>query len=334
MAVAGTALRKLRALRYDPPGYAKQGGRRITFQSALEQCEQFLAAATEAGYATRPVQLFYALSQAGRAIVAASPRIGNQAWKVTGHGLSAKTDASLAANVSVTAARSGLFPAVASALGFESLVAGEPAPLSELWPLLPETAFVPLTSEVARPVLLLFPSNWPNAGAFSQAEICWIPKRVRDLYGEDHLQVKEYLDGYPSLRGGMLRLEQPMKKLRWSEVGPGLRLDLEWRRASGSPPLMLADNKTTVELGVACYRAVDDYLVTPKIGSMSSGLHPFLALWAVLLALSSLARYEPAAWSKMIDIDKSAEANAIEHLLEEVTASVPAAVEYQISALK
>ena len=63
----GAALRDLRALRYDPPGYAKQGARRTTFQSALEQCEQFLAAARDAGYATRPVQLFYGLSQAGRA---------------------------------------------------------------------------------------------------------------------------------------------------------------------------------------------------------------------------------------------------------------------------
>jgi nitroreductase len=69
VAAAGRALRSLRALRHNPPGYAKQGARRTTFQSALEQCEQFLDAASATGYATRPVQLFYALSQAGRAIV-------------------------------------------------------------------------------------------------------------------------------------------------------------------------------------------------------------------------------------------------------------------------
>ncbi|WP_433535057.1 YaaC family protein [Micromonospora sp. CA-249363] len=334
VAAAGTALRNLRALRYDPPGYAKQGARRTTFQSALEQCEQFLAAATEAGYATRSVQLFYALSQAGRAMVAASPRIGNQAWRVSGHGLSAKTDVSLAADVSVTAARSGLFPAVASALGIEALAAGEPAALSDLWPLLPEAAFVPLTNEVARPVLRFFPGGFPYSEVFSQAEVYWIPKQVRDLYGEDHLQVKHYLNSYPSLADCTIRLEQPMKKLRWSEAGPGLRLDVEWRRNMGSPPLMLADNKTTVDLGIAKYRAADDCFITPRVGSMSSGLHPFLALWASLLALSSLARYEPALWSKMIDIDRSAEANAIEHLLEEAITSVPAVVEYLMSTLK
>jgi hypothetical protein len=75
-------------------------------------------------------------------------------------------------------------------------------------------------------------------------------------------------------------------------------------------------------------------LRAPAIGSMATGLHPFLALWAVLLALSSLARYEPATWSKMIDIDRSAEANAIEHLLEEATASVPATVLHLLNTFR
>ncbi len=57
---------------------------------------------------------------------------------------------------------------------------------------------------------------------------------------------------------------------------------------------MPADSKTLSDLGVACYQSAGDYLVTPAIGSMKTGLHPLLALWAVLLALSSLARYEPA----------------------------------------
>lgn len=112
-----------------------------------------------------------------------------------------------------------------------------------------------------------------------------------------------------------------MGGLAWRSAGPGMGLSVEWR--SGSPPLMVFDNKTLSDLGVACYRSADDSVVTSAIGSMATGLHPFLALWAVLLALSSLARYEPAIWSKMIDIDRSAEANAIEHLLEEAAASVP-----------
>lgn len=158
-------VRDLRALRYDPPGHAKQGSRRTTFQSALEGCEQFLAAAREAGYATRPVQLFYALSQAGRAIVAASPRIGNQAWRVSGHGLTANTNAASAADVAVSAAKAGLFPSVVAALDIQPLVPDEPVALRELWPLLPEAAFVPLTADAMLPVLLFSPHGCLSGGA-------------------------------------------------------------------------------------------------------------------------------------------------------------------------
>ena len=55
MAAAGrAAVRSLRALRHAPPGYAGQEARRTMFQSSLEQCEQFLAAASNTGYAPGP----------------------------------------------------------------------------------------------------------------------------------------------------------------------------------------------------------------------------------------------------------------------------------------
>jgi hypothetical protein len=270
--------------------------------------------------------------QAGRAIVAASPRLDNQAWKVSGHGLTASTNAANVADVIVTATRVGLFPAVASALDVEALVPGEPVSLRELWPLLPETAGVPLTADAMFPALLFFQDEWPTTGAFAHAEVSWIPRQVQVLYGQDRVRVKEHLDRYPALRGSLLRVSHPMGGLDWSSAGPGMTLNVEWR--SGSPPLMLADYKTLSDLGVACYRSADDSFVTPAIGSMATGLHPFLALWAVLLALSSLARYEPATWTKMINIDRSAEANAIEHLLEEVIASIPATVLHLLTTFR
>jgi hypothetical protein len=329
--VAAT-LRDLRALRYDPPGYAKQGARRTTFQSALEQCEQFLAAARDAGYATRPVQLFYALSQAGRALVAASPRIGNQAWRVSRHGLTANTNAAAVADVAVTATKAGLFPSVAAALGIECLVPDEPAALRDLWPLLPESIRIPLTTDALLPILMFSQAGWPEATEFSDAKVCWIPGRVKDLYGDDPTQVQEHLHHYPALRECTLRLSQPLGRVEWSSPGLGLGLDVQW--LSGSPPLRLHDKRTLDDLGVASYKAADDFVVTPAIGSMSAGLHPLLALWAVLLGLSSLARYEPAAWSKMIDIDTSAEANAIENLLDEAISSVPDAALHLLASFR
>ena len=328
----GAALRDLRALRHDPPGHAKDGARRTTFQSALEQCEQFLAAARDAGYATRPVQLFYALSQAGRALVAASPRISSQAWRVSGHGLTANTNAATVADVAVTATKAGLFPSVAAALGIECLVPDEPATLRELWPLLPESIRAPLTAEALLPALMFSQAGWPETTVFSDAQICWIPSRVKDLYGDDPARVQEHLNLYPALRECTLRLSQPKGKVEWSSPGLGLRVDVQW--LSGAPPLMLHDKRTLDDLGIASYKAADDFVITPAIGSMSSGLHPFLALWSVLLGLSSLARYEPAAWSKRIDIDKSAEANAVENLLDEAISSVPAVALHLLASFR
>jgi hypothetical protein len=337
VAHTGMAMRDLRAFRYDPPGYAKQGARRTTFQSALEQCEQFLAAAREAGYATRPVQLFYALSQAGRAIVAASPRIGNQDWRVNGHGLTANTNAQTAADVTVTATKTGMFPTVAAALGLEPLVADEPAALRDLWPLLPESALVPLTPDSLLPVLLFLHPGQPD-GPISQAQITRIPHRVRDLYGDDPAQVKTHLDHYPALRDSTLRVSAPNLQVKWGDANPLLYLLVEWRDrlelSDEAPPVMIAAKKTANDLGLASCKSADDLVITPAIGSMSTGLHPTLALWVVLLALSSLARYEPATWSKMIDIDRSAEASAIEHLLDEATDSVPAVTRHLLTTFQ
>jgi hypothetical protein len=301
----------------------------------LEQCEQFLTAAGGAGYATRPVQLFYALSQAGRAIVAASPHISNQAWNVQGHGLTAITNVDAAANVRLAVAECGLFRTVASALGVESF-ADEPVTVRELWALIPETAFVPLTDDVMFPVLLFFPDDWPRGDVFSQAKVGWIPRRVREIYGTDRLRIKEHLDRYPALRDSVPAMG---RRVHWVDEGPGLSLQVEWLTEEpplvpGAPPLFLRGGRTVKGLGVARYRSDDDFVVTPALGSMSSGLHPFLALWAVLLALSSLARYEPARWSRMIDIDRSSEANAIEHLLDESTTSVPSVVLHILSTFE
>jgi hypothetical protein len=328
----GTATRDLRAFRYDPPGYAKHGARQTTFQSALEQCEQFLAAARPAGYATRSVQLFYALSQAGRAIVAASPHIGNQEWRVHGHGLTANTDPTKAADVTVTATKAGLFPSVATALNLEPLVPDEPVEVRELWPLLPETAFVPLSTDPLTPVLLF--SLDQDSATFSHAKIDWIPARIKDSQGERPESVKQFLNAYPALREIV-----PMTyggRLIWSEAGPGLGLAVSWRRVEqlGSTDVPLLESKTIDGLGVASYRSADDFMITPAIGSMSTGLHPMLVLWAVLLGLSSLARYAPASWSQMIDIDRSAEANAIENLLEQAIDTVPAAVIHSLNTFR
>nr|WP_234314451.1 MULTISPECIES: hypothetical protein [unclassified Streptomyces] len=71
------------------------------------------------------------------------------------------------------------------------------------------------------------------------------------------------------------------------------------------------------------YRGPTDRFVFPSLGSMASPVHPLLVWWAVLFGLSILARYEPEHWATIIDIDKSLEASAVEHVLDYAVGVVP-----------
>jgi hypothetical protein len=83
-----TVWRHLRALRHQPPGRASRGERKRVFGGALEQAQQLFAAAS-VDYASRPILVFYGLSQAGRAIAACSTTAGKNGWRLTGHGMPA-----------------------------------------------------------------------------------------------------------------------------------------------------------------------------------------------------------------------------------------------------
>jgi hypothetical protein len=68
--------------------------------------------------------------------------------------------------------------------------------------------------------------------------------------------------------------------------------------------------------------AGDRYFL-PVLGSMKRGLHPLMAWWAVLYALSMLAHYEPATWGTLISIDNSQYTVPIERLLERAISHLP-----------
>lgn len=79
---------KIRAMRAMPPGRAASDGeRRGVFSAAIGQFDELLDAAGAVGPASRPLPLYYALNQAGRAIAAALLPPG-RAWRPNLHGLS------------------------------------------------------------------------------------------------------------------------------------------------------------------------------------------------------------------------------------------------------
>ena len=67
-------------------GGRASGSRAEVFGSALEQAQQLFAAAS-VDYASRPILVFYGLSQAGRAIAACAAAGGMNDWQLKGHGI-------------------------------------------------------------------------------------------------------------------------------------------------------------------------------------------------------------------------------------------------------
>lgn len=149
----------LRSLRSLPPGYAgRDPQRRGVFSAALQQSEELLRGAEQLGYASRPLNLFYGLSQAGRAITAAGspphfslPGEPDRAWLLKGHGIGVSGSSLddplediLLRNQSPEPlpARSNkplpAFPGLARVLGSDSLL--QPVALVDLWAALPEAS--------------------------------------------------------------------------------------------------------------------------------------------------------------------------------------------------
>jgi hypothetical protein len=60
----------------------------------------------------------------------------------------------------------------------------------------------------------------------------------------------------------------------------------------------------------------------PELGG-GEAPYPLMLWWALLYGLSSLARYEPAAWTQAVDRDRSALAVPLERVLDRAAERVP-----------
>lgn len=343
--------RKLRGLRVSPPGATASRDRAAVFQAALEQSQQLMEAAEISGYASRPIQLFYALAQGGRAIAAASPRLptsievpdeqnpGQQVlrdipWRLEGHGIKAPgINVRNVGKIVIKAERTGLLPGVARALGAEILPPDVKFTLADMWDLIPEAVAVPLRTRTSTPVLCAEggAERPTHDDGYYRIALGYIPRMVQERSLSDPQELQRFLASYPSLADWSFPLADSTPQ--WQSYGStddALSLTLNWRwPAPGTPEY----EHTARELKATRYRASDDWWVFPALPGMTSPLHPVIAWWGVLFGLSMLARYAPDAWVRLIRIDDGGDANAIEHLLDAALDVVPALVLEAITAV-
>ncbi len=300
----------LRALRAAPPGRATtDAARRVVFAAALEQAEQFLTAAANVGYATKPVQLFYALSQAGRAIAAVR---ADEPWEIRGHGASVRTSADIASTtVEPDATSRGALGLVAQATASE-LWEG-PVKLGTLWASLPELPpDAALVGSVSLPLMIerdysgMVPQSTAT-GMMSFEGSSWrVGLRVEERPSDPDEQralVERVLAPYPRAVGWSIASQFVPTDIYDPAPSPIL---LQWSRGdeNGQRALIAPEHLTDEHDGTLYFR--------PGVGQNRAVPSPLMTWWGLLLGLSSLARYEPVVWRQALDIDRSPIAWALE----------------------
>jgi hypothetical protein len=309
----------------------------------LEQSEQLLRGAEHLGHATRPLDLFYGLSQAGRAIAAAwsPPQFGSgtsqdRAWRLSSHGIRV-SDSSLGdpledivlcnqvAEPLPAQSHKPLpaFPALARTLGSDSLL--QPVAFAELWAALPEATERPAPGARSRWSSLSL--EWDESAYAIGVWVGPVPAEMIPTWaiGFEDSQSAEVLAALRGHYPRMLRSEDPIVASQHSWA-PGLRrVWLQWT----SP----TSYKATPERlrGLAAFVRSDFEARLPSYRGRpwafpllrEQELHPVVIWWAVLYTMSMLARYEPESWARAIDVNNSDWAVPLEHILDQALPALP-----------
>ncbi|WP_327395426.1 YaaC family protein [Streptomyces phaeochromogenes] len=320
----------LRRTRSTPPSPAAPSERRGVYTSALEQAEQFFRAARTVGPATRPLLIFYGLSQAGRAIAAASSNAKGDDWKLAGHGISQKKESLLkelpeVAVITEKSGRKSSFVRLSELLD-SPLWENDVISLNELWDAIPENRDSPLkdTGRARRTPLKTVPFLMGgDPHPLLSLPIDYIPSWVvEDKKPREALE--EYFVKYPSVaaRDSYPWVGDSSNPIpRFEDTGDGwYSLTINWRMPSGQ----LEDRKVRRAYLETLTRPYwDRPHFFPLLGNNSMPLHPLMTWWAILHTLSVLVRYQPAEWASCIDVDHSTYAVPVEELLKHAMLVLP-----------
>jgi hypothetical protein len=310
---------QIRATRAEPPGFAAgDEERRKIYGAALDQFEELMTAAGAATPRSRPLPLFYALSQAGRAIAAAR---AEEDWQLRGHGLSAPSlDVSDVCDLLIHPAPSRTksggvdsFGAIATLGGSESL--SNPVSIGALWASLPGACeYLPEDDRWLRP-LHAVPREPGTQPAFDCTRLSADLIGVRGKSLEDaRVELGDYplasdVD-LPTVQNIFVREMTPFGHgvlARWTV---GAQDYWEWTQAR--------DRILPLE------PLTGHRWLRPALSG--AALDTTATWWALLFGLSMLARYEPGAWVAALDLDRPGLAAQLTMLLDLALQAVPALV--------
>ncbi len=159
-----------------------------------------------------------------------------------------------------------------------------------------------------------------------QAMVSGLPGNLQDHASpQDREQaVRAWLADYPSLTGYRFRSIGAIPDSgpdSWDSMQGTIGCRLVWDVVGGEE----AAKRRFEDIAPWKGRSLSDStrVIHARFGGDDRVLHPLLAWWAVLYALSMLARYQPGQWTAQIDVNRSKDAVAIEYLLDSALAAVP-----------
>ncbi len=294
--------------RSGPVGLAQSDPARASeYRAALQQFEELIRAAESTGPASRPLPLFYALTQAGRAIVAVR---GGPAHH--GHGLTLGPLDTSALDTEVSVSQSGRsvghYQAVAQALASPPL--NGRVKIGALLASLPEMADT-----------LLLHDDWPRAIAvFERDPGLHVPTPgwlhvtiVVDDLSVDLKRLLTLLADYPAVQG---RIGTP------SAVGSLPFLPSYSTPEGNGVGVMFKGNIAELDAAAPQYRIYGRRWLRPAIAG-SSPPQPTMTWWALLYALSMYARYHPREWVAALDIDSSPVGVTLERVMDRALDALP-----------
>lgn len=295
--------------------------RQATYSSALEQAEQFARAADAVGVPTRPVLLFYALGQGLRSVAADSAAAP---WEISGHGAGVKQPPASGCIVDrildtvVTPHKS-----ITTTLRIASKATASPVPVGpitvrNLWESLPEAAPLGREAGIQNPSLPFKAeaTGRDASGALSaSASLVALMTQARFYVSDPELETT--LDGYPLGAGYEIReLTTPSGESVKAVVWPDPAADFGFK--------FLGDVGYT-------WNEEHYHLRAPLVAGGDTTPSGLMTWWALLLALSSIARYHPATWREALDPDASPLAVPIEKVLELAQMRVPKLLDAALS---
>jgi hypothetical protein len=309
----------LQTLRARPPDTVRTNHDYRVFSASLIQFDELLEASSAVGPTSRPLTLYYALNQAGRALVAAAGL--PTSWGA--HGLHATNIDRLNGNpgqLIVQEEGDGAFQRVSAALGSNGL--HHPTCMGALWASLPELSKTcPDEPTWLRPLLVVHQPQWgfkttaetfsvlsPPSTRLPYMAVCGTVCFERPVFASE---LPEILRDYSSTNGWTLRTPMGAEAQKCVE--------LSWPAKAHSE----SDWFQRIDEIAEPYYLEDGRWARATLEGAQLPPHPLMTWWILLYGLSMLCRYHPAAWSEILAPHSSRFAVATERLLDVALERLP-----------